>query len=258
MGLKTHSKIGMVVRQEADGIRRYVHLATGNYNSVTSNIYEDIGIFTCDEAIGADATDLFNYLTGYSTQEEYRKLLVAPLNLRQKLSALIEREIEHAKDGEKAHLIFKVNAIVDTEIIEQLYDASRAGVQVDLLVRGICCLRPGVKNVSENIRVISIVGRFLEHSRIFYFLNEGKEEIYLGSADLMTRNLNHRVEVVFPVESPEHIRYLRDHVLERYLKDNTRARKMQANGQYQREHANEGEERIDIQEWLMSRSRKDK
>jgi len=258
MGLKTHSKIGMVVRQEADGIRRYVHLATGNYNSVTSNIYEDIGIFTCDEAIGADATDLFNYLTGYSTQEEYRKLLVAPLNLRQKLSALIEREIEHAKDGEQAHLIFKVNAIVDTEIIEQLYDASRAGVQVDLLVRGICCLRPGVKNVSENIRVISIVGRFLEHSRIFYFLNEGKEEIYLGSADLMTRNLNHRVEVVFPVESPEHIRYLRDHVLERYLKDNTRARKMQANGQYQREHANEGEERIDIQEWLMSRSRKDK
>ena len=220
VGLKTHSKIGMVVRQEADGIRRYIHLATGNYNTITSNIYEDIGIFTCDEAMGADATDLFNFLTGYSTQQDYRKLLVAPLNLRQRLAALIQREIEHAKDGEKAHLILKANAIVDPEIIQLLYEASQAGVQVDLLIRGICCLRPGLKNVSENIRVISIVGRFLEHSRIFYFYNGGKEEIYLGSADLMTRNLNHRVEVVFPVESAEHIRYLRDHVLDLYLKDN--------------------------------------
>jgi polyphosphate kinase len=258
VGLKTHSKIAMVVRQEGGGIRRYVHLATGNYNSVTSNFYEDIGVFTCDEAIGADATDLFNYLTGYSTQQEYRKLLVAPVNLRQKLAALIEREINHAKKGEKAHLILKANAIVDTEMIEQLYDASRAGVQVDLLIRGICCLRPGMKNVSENIRVISILGRFLEHSRIFYFFNKGQEEIYLGSADLMTRNLSHRVEVVFPVENPEHVRYLRDHVLERYLKDNTRARRMLTNGQYQREHVKDGDEPIDIQEWLMSRARKNK
>jgi polyphosphate kinase len=258
VGLKTHSKIAMVVRQEAGGIRRYVHLATGNYNSVTSNFYEDIGVFTCDEAIGADATDLFNYLTGYSTQQEYRKLLVAPVNLRQKLATLIEREINHAKKGEKAHVILKANAIVDTEIIELLYDASRAGVQVDLLIRGICCLRPGMKNVSENIRVISILGRFLEHSRIFYFFNKGQEEIYLGSADLMTRNLSHRVEVVFPVENPEHVRYLRDHVLERYLKDNTRARRMQTNGEYQREHVKDGDEPIDIQEWLMSRAKKNK
>ena len=258
LGLKTHSKIGMVVRQEADGIRRYVHLATGNYNSVTSNIYEDIGIFTCDEAIGADATDLFNFLTGYSTQQDYRKLFVAPLNLRQRLSALIQREIEHAKKGEKAHLIFKANAIVDPGIIQLLYEASQAGVQVDLLIRGICCLRPGMKNISENIRVISVVGRFLEHSRIFYFYNGGKEEIYLGSADLMTRNLNHRVEVVFPVESAEHVRYLRDHVLDLYLKENARAWRMQADGKYKREHLNDDDKRIDVQEWLMNRSRKNK
>jgi len=255
LGLKTHSKIGMVVRQEADGIRRYVHLATGNYNAITSNIYEDIGVFTCDEAIGADATDLFNFLTGYSTQQDYRKLLVAPLNLRERLTTLIEREIEHAKKGEKAHLIFKANAIVDPEMIRLLYKASQAGVQVDLLIRGICCLRPGLKNVSENIRVISIVGRFLEHSRIFYFYNRGEEEIYLGSADLMTRNLNHRVEVVFPVESAEHVRYLRDHVLDLYLKDNARARLMQSDGAYKRVHLKDGDESIDIQEWLMDRSR---
>jgi polyphosphate kinase len=258
VGLKTHSKIGMVVRQEADGIRRYVHLATGNYNSVTSNIYEDIGIFTCDEAIGADATDLFNFLTGYSTQQDYRKLFVAPVNLRQKLSALIQREIEHAKKGEKAHLILKANAIVDPEVIQLLYEASKAGVQVDLLIRGICCLRPGMKNISENIRVISVVGRFLEHSRIFYFYNGGKEEVYLGSADLMTRNLNHRVEVVFPVENAEHVRYLRDHVLDLYLKENARAWRMEADGKYKREHLNDAGERINIQEWLMNRSRKDK
>ena len=258
LGLKTHSKIGMVVRQETDGIRRYVHLATGNYNSVTSNIYEDIGIFTCDEAIGEDATDLFNFLTGYSTQQDYRKLFVAPLNLRQKLSALIEREIGHAKKGEKAHLIIKVNAIVDPEMIELLYEASQAGVQVDLLVRGICCLRPGMKNVSENIRVISIVGRFLEHSRIFYFYNGSAEEIYLGSADLMMRNLNHRVEVIFPVESAEHVRYLRDHVLDLYLKDDARAWRMQADGSYKREHRNDADGQMNVQEWLMDRSRKNK
>ncbi len=258
VGLKTHSKIGMVVRQEADGIRRYIHLATGNYNTVTSNIYEDIGIFTCDEAMGADATDLFNFLTGYSIQQDYRKLLVAPLNLRQGLSALIQREIEFAKNGEKAHLILKANAIVDPEMIQLLYEASQAGVQVDLLIRGICCLRPGLKNVSENIRVTSVVGRFLEHSRIFYFYNGGKEEIYIGSADLMTRNLNHRVEVVFPVESAEHVRYLRDHVLDLYLKDNARAWRMQADGSYKREHLKAEGEVIDIQEWLMQRSRKNK
>ena len=191
-------------------------------------------------------------MTGYSIQQDYRKLLVAPLNLRERLTALIEREIEHAKKGDKAHLIIKVNSIVDLEMIELLYKASQAGVQVDLLVRGICCLRPGLKNVSENIRVISIVGRFLEHSQIFYFYNGGKEEIYLGSADLMTRNLNHRVEVVFPVESAEHVRYLHDQVLDLYLKDNVRARLMQSDGTYKRVHLKDGDKPIDIQEWLMN------
>jgi polyphosphate kinase len=253
VGLKTHSKICMVIRQEGERLRRYVHLATGNYNHFTSNIYEDIGVFTCDEAIGADATDLFNFLTGYSAQTEYRKLLVAPVNLRQRLETLIQREIEHAKKGGKARLIFKMNSIVDPHMIQLLYSASQAGVKVDLLVRGMCCLRPGLKGVSENIRVVSVVGRYLEHSRIFYFHNNGQEEIYLGSADLMQRNLNHRVEVVFPVESPEHIQYLREHVLTAYLRDNVRARFMQSDGTYIRLKPKEKEEKIDIQEWLMSR-----
>ena len=173
LGLKTHSKIALVVRKEGEGIRRYIHLATGNYNAVTAQLYEDIGMFTCDEEIGADATDLFNYLTGYSAKKEYRKLLVAPINLRRRLEGLIQREIEHAQQGEKAHLIFKINALVDRTIIQLLYRASQAGVKMDLLTRGMCCLRPGVKNLSENIQVISIVGRFLEHSRIYYFHNGG-------------------------------------------------------------------------------------
>jgi polyphosphate kinase len=253
VGLKTHSKIGMVVRQEADGLRRYVHLATGNYNHFTSSIYEDIGMFTCDEAVGADATDLFNFLTGFSAQTEYRKLLVAPVNLRQKLEALVRREIEHAKKGNKARLIFKVNSLVDPDMIQLLYTASQAGVKVDLLVRGMCCLRPGLKGVSENIRVISVVGRYLEHSRLYYFHNNGREEIHLGSADLMERNLDHRVEVVFPLERPEHIRHLRDNVLAAYLRDNTRARLMQPDGTYIRLKPKEKEGKLDIQEWLMKR-----
>jgi polyphosphate kinase len=252
VGLKTHCKVTMVVRQEGEGIRRYLHLATGNYNALTSRIYEDIGIFTCDEAMGADATDLFNYLTGYSTKQEYRKLLVAPVSLRKKLEKLILREIEHAQQGRKAHLIFKANSLVDPQMIQLLYQASQAGVQVDLLARGMCCLRPGIKGISENIRVISIVGRYLEHSRLFYFQNDGKEEIYLGSADLMPRNLNHRVEVVFPVENKEHIKYLRSHVLETYLKDNARARILRSDGTYIRVTPEAGKEIIDVQEKFMS------
>ncbi len=254
VGLKTHSKIGMVVRQEGDRLRRYIHLATGNYNHFTSSLYEDIGIFTCDEAIGADATDLFNFLTGFSAQTEYRKLLVAPVNLRQKIEALIQREIEHAKKGNKARLIFKMNAIIDPRMIQLLYTASQTGVKVDLLVRGMCCLRPGVKGVSDNIRVISVVGRYLEHSRVYYFQNNGKEEIYLGSADLMQRNLDHRVEVVFPVERPEHIQHLRENVLAAYFRDNTRARVMNSDGTYIRLKPKEKEEKVDIQQWLMSRA----
>jgi polyphosphate kinase len=252
VGLKTHCKVTMVVRQEGEGIRRYLHLATGNYNALTSRIYEDIGIFTSDDAMGADATDLFNYLTGYSTKQEYRKLFVAPVSLRKKLEKLILREIEHAQQGRKARLIFKFNSLVDPQMIQLLYKASQAGVQVDLLVRGMCCLRPGIKGVSENIRVISIVGRYLEHSRLFCFHNDGKEEIYLGSADLMPRNLDHRVEVVFPVESKEHIKYLRHRVLETYLMDNTRARVLQSNGTYIRLAPEAGKEAVDVQEKLMS------
>ena len=254
VGLKTHSKIGMVIRQEGERLRRYVHLATGNYNHFTSSLYEDIGIFTCDEDIGADATDLFNFLTGFSAQTQYRKLFVAPVNLRQKLEALIHREIEHAKKGHKARLIFKMNSIVDPQMIQLLYTASQAGVKVDLLVRGMCCLRPGLKGVSENIRVISVVGRYLEHSRVYSFHNNGEEEIYLGSADLMERNLNNRVEVVFPVERPEHIHHLRENVLAAYFRDNMRARVMQSNGTYVRLKPRENEEKFDIQEWLMKRA----
>ena len=252
VGLKTHCKVTMVVRQEGEGIRRYLHLATGNYNANTSRIYEDIGIFTCDENMGADATDLFNYLTGYSTKQEYRKLLVAPVSLRKKLEKYILREIEHAQQGRKAHLIFKLNSLVDPHMIQLLYQASQAGVKVDLLVRGMCCLRPGIKGVSENIRVISIVGRYLEHSRLFYFHNDGKENIYLGSADLMTRNLNHRVEVVFPIENKDHIHHLRHRVLDTYLKDNTRARILQSNGTYTRLVPEAGKEIVDVQEKFMS------
>jgi polyphosphate kinase len=252
VGLKTHSKIALVIRKEGDGIRRYVHLATGNYNTVTAKIYEDLGLFTCDDAIGADATDLFNYLTGYSTKQDYKKLLVAPANLRQRLEALIRREIEHAKAKREARLIFKVNSLIDPRMIQLLYEASQAGVKVDLLVRGMCSLRPGVKGVSDHIKVLSIVGRYLEHSRIYYFLNGGKEEIYLGSADLMQRNLNHRVEVVFPVESPKHVRYLRDEVLQSYLKDNVRARIMQGDGSYRRLEPQKDDKVMDIQDWLMT------
>ncbi len=250
VGLKTHSKIAMVIRKEGEGIRRYLHLATGNYNPSTARIYEDLGMFTCDDEMGADATDLFNYLTGYSTKQDYRKLLVAPVNLRQRLEALIAREIGHAQAGKKAHLIFKVNAVVDQPIIQLLYQASQSGVKIDLLVRGICCLRPGIQGVSENIRVVSIVGRYLEHSRIYYFHNDGNEEIYLGSADAMPRNLDHRVEVVFPLEKSAHIEYVKKQVLDIYLRDNLRARLMQPDGTYIRAKADD--KPLDVQEWLMS------
>ena len=253
LGLKTHSKIALVVRREGEGIRRYIHLGTGNYNAVTAQLYEDLGMFTCDDEIGADATDLFNYLTGYSGKKEYRKLLVAPVNLRKRLEGLIQREIEHAQRGEKAHLIFKTNALVDRPIIQLLYQASQAGVKVDLLARGICCLRPGVKNLSENIRVISIVGRFLEHSRIYYFHNAGNSEIYLGSADLMPRNINRRVEVLFPVRDSRLVQYLREEVLGTYLSDNIKARRMLPDGSYERVKADASSPPVNSQIWLLNR-----
>jgi polyphosphate kinase len=253
LGLKTHSKIALVVRKEGEHIRRYVHLATGNYNAVTAQIYEDIGMFTCDEEVGADATDLFNYLTGYSAKRDFRKLLVAPINLREGMEALIEREIEQQKKKGNGYLLFKMNALVDPPMIQLLYKASMAGVKVDLIVRGICCLRPEVKGLSENIRVISILGRFLEHSRIYYFYNGGNEQVYLGSADLMPRNINRRVEVLFPVQDMPLIRYLRDEVLQTALNDNVKARIMQPDGSYIHLHPKDGETSLSLQTWLLNR-----
>jgi polyphosphate kinase len=256
LGLKTHSKVALVVRKEGDRIRRYVHLSTGNYNQITAHLYTDLGLFTCREEIGADATDLFNYLTGYSRKSDYRKLIVAPINLRSRIKELIQREIDHHRRGRKGRLIFKMNALVDKTMIRWLYRASQAGVEIDLIVRGICCLRPGVPGVSENIRVTSIVGRFLEHSRVYYFGNGGNEEVFLASADLMTRNIDRRVEVVFPVEDPGLVRQLRDEVLAVYLADNARARIMQPDGSYVRARRAADEALIDSQAELLERARK--
>lgn len=256
LGLKTHSKIALVVRQEGDRIRRYIHMATGNYNTVTANLYTDLGLFTCDEDVGADATDFLNYLTGYSDKKDYRKLLVAPINLRARFEELIKREIECQRRDESGYLIFKMNSLVDKPMIKALYKASQAGVKVDLIVRGICCLRPGIPGVSENIRVISIVGRFLEHSRIYYFRNSGHEEIYLGSADLMPRNINRRVEVLFPIEDERLVRYLRDEVLDIHLANNVRARRLLPDGNYERVPQEPNEERMNSQTWLMNQRQK--
>lgn len=218
-GLKTHCKVTLVVRREADGLRRYVHLSTGNYNAATARLYEDIGIFTSDVDITSDVTELFNVLTGYSAQEHYRKIWVAPRSLREHFLKAIEREIvTHRKQG-NGRLIFKMNSLVDRELIRALYAASREGVQIDLIIRGACCLRPGVRGWSENIRVRSVIGRFLEHSRIYYFGNDGAGELYLGSADLMERNLDRRVEVVFPVEDPALVAHIRDTILPLYFSD---------------------------------------
>jgi polyphosphate kinase len=252
LGLKTHSKIALVVRKEKDRIRRYVHLATGNYNAVTAQLYTDLGLFTCDPQMGADASDVFNYLTGYSAKQDYCKFLVAPINMRNKMEALIRREIEHQQRGEPGRLIFKVNSLVDKSMIKWLYRASQAGVQVDLIVRGMCCLRPGLPGISDNIRVRSIVGRFLEHSRIYYCRNGGAEEIYLGSADLMPRNLDRRVEISFPVEDKRLIRHLHDDVLAIYLADNVKARRLLPDGSYERVRPGPNEPLLDSQQWLIS------
>jgi polyphosphate kinase len=253
LGLKTHSKIALVIRREGEGIRRYMHLGTGNYNAITAQLYEDLGMFTCDNDIGIDATDLFNYLTGYSAKADYQKLLVAPINLRARLKELIEREISHAQSGEKAHIIFKANSLVDKGMIKLLYRASQAGVKIDLLIRGVCCLRPGVEGLSENIHVTSIVGRFLEHSRIYYFRNGGQEEVFLGSADLMPRNIDRRVEVLFPVEDSRLVRQLRDEVLAIYLSDNVKSRRMNSDGSYSRVQPVSSESILNSQEWLIKR-----
>ncbi len=255
VGLKIHCKVTMVVRREGDRIVRYVHLSTGNYNAVTAHLYTDLGMFTANEQIADDVTNLFNYLTGYSAKSDYQKLLVAPVNLRSRILALIEREIEHQKQGRNGHLIFKMNAIVDPPMIRALYRAAQAGVRVQLLVRGICCLRPGISGVSENIEVISIVGRFLEHSRIYYFGNGGDEQVYVGSADLMPRNIDHRVEVLFPIEEPKLIRTVKADVLAVYFSDTVKTRRMMPDGTYTRRKAADGKKGFNSQERLIRLSR---
>ena len=233
--LKTHSKVLLVIRREGDRLARYVHIATGNYNPSTARQYTDIGLLTADEAIGDDATSLFNFLTGYSQQTEYERLMVAPVNLRERLIELVRRESENAAAGKPAKIIVKTNSLTDTDLIEELYAASAAGVEIELIIRGVCALRPGVAGLSDKIRVRSVVGRFLEHSRIFYFANrEEGEEIYIGSADWMQRNLDRRVEVVVPILDPEIRDYLRDEVLGSYLKDTVNARMLKSDGTYQK------------------------
>ena len=229
IGLKTHCKVTLIVRRERDGIRRYVHLSSGNYNSTTARLYTDTGFMSRDEDLGADASDVFNFLTGYSRQEEFRKFLVAPVSIRKNLLEFIRREIAL---GPKGRIIIKCNSLVDGEIIRNLYRASQAGVKVDLIIRGICCLRPGVPGVSDNIQVMSIIGRFLEHSRIYYFHNDGNPCLYMGSADLMPRNLDRRVEVLFPISDPDMQRHVVENMLAVSLRDTAKSHILQSDGRY--------------------------
>lgn len=252
VGLKTHTKVVLVVRQEHGEIRRYIHIGTGNYNPKTAKLYTDLGLLSCNDALGADLTDLFNFLTGYSRQHSYRKLLVAPVNLRDHMTSMIRREIDHALERGQGRIIAKMNSLVDPKMIATLYEASQAGVQIDLIVRGICCLRPGVEGISDNIRVISIVGRLLEHSRIFYFGNDGRPEYYIGSADWMPRNLDRRVEAVTPIEDPSLQDELQD-ILQIFLQDNRQAWEMNPDGSYtQRRPGEDGE--YSAQTVLMERA----
>ena len=250
VGLKTHAKIGLAVRREGAGLRRYVHLGTGNYNPSTARIYTDFSYFTDDPKLAEDGSDLFNYLTGYSEQEEYQELLVAPLTLREKIEHLIEEQTEKARNGESATITCKTNSLTDPQIIELLYEASQAGVKIDLIVRSICCLRPGVEGVSENIRVVSLVGRFLEHARIFAFSDGDDEQIYLGSADLMQRNLDRRVETAFPLRERHHRERVR-RLLDLQLADNANGWELGPDGTFERRHPGDGEEQVDSQRILL-------
>ncbi len=251
VGLKTHTKIVLVVRKEDEQIRRYLHIGTGNYNPKTAKLYTDIGLFSCRENLGADLTDLFNYLTGYSKQKAFRKLLVAPVTMRDRMISMIEREAEHCRNGGTGRIVAKMNSLVDVPVIEALYSASMAGVKIDLIIRGICCLRPQVEDLSENINVISIIGQFLEHSRIFYFHNNGEEEVYIGSADWMTRNLSRRVEAVTPIEDEKLMKQLEE-ILGIMLSDNRQAWELQADGTYIQRQAPEGQKEQSTHKILMS------
>jgi polyphosphate kinase len=251
LGLKTHAKMTLIVRKETDGVQRYVHLGTGNYNLTTSKLYTDLGLFTRNEDICADVSEIFNYLTGYSAQKSYRKLCVAPINKRQRFLEMIEREIKNVKSGGNGHIIFKLNSLVDPILIAALYDASNRGVKIDLIVRGICCLVPHVPGLSENIRVTSIVGRFLEHSRIYYFFNNGEEEFYLSSADIMQRNLDRRVETTFPIYDEDHKKYLKEEILATCIQDNVKARVLLPTGKYVFNRAVYTEDNYNHQEYMM-------
>ncbi|MEM6612160.1 MAG: polyphosphate kinase 1 [Cyanobacteria bacterium P01_C01_bin.72] len=254
VGLKTHTKIALVVRKEDQGIRRYVHISTGNYNPKSAKIYTDLGLFSCRQGLGKDINDLFNFLTGYSQQQTFRQLLIAPINMRDRLMKMIQREIAQVQRGYSGKIIAKMNSLVDPGIIAALYRASQAGVKIELIVRGICCLRPGIAGVSDNIRVISIVGRFLEHSRIFYFQNHGSEEVYFGSADWMPRNLDRRVETVTPIKEARLITKIKE-ILEINLADNRYAWELQADGTYLQRSPKPGEAEYSAQHVFMDQLR---
>ena len=251
LGLKTHAKMCLVVRREEGGIRRYVHLGTGNYNPVTSRMYTDVSFFTCDAAMGADVSDLFNSLTGYSRKDAYTKLLVAPQLMRRQILERIEREIQRQKDKGDGYLAFKMNALVDKPCIQALYRASQAGVTIDLQVRGVCGLRPGIPGISETITVTSVVGRFLEHARLYYFRNGGEEELFLGSADLMPRNLDRRVEILFPIESPHLRKELVEDLLQVALQDTVKSRQLLSNGHSTRLPLLPDQAPMNSQEWFL-------
>jgi polyphosphate kinase len=251
IGYKTHTKTTLVVREEDDGVQLYSHVGTGNYHSETAKRYEDLGLFTASHDIGQDLVKLFNYFTGQSLHKDYRKLLIAPGNMRERFVDLIRREAAHARDGDDARIVAKVNRLEDPEIVRELYEASRAGVDIDLIVRDICRLRPGVEGLSESIDVVSIVGRFLEHSRVFYFENGGDPDYFIGSADWMTRNLDNRVEAVTPIEDPA-LQARIDHVLETCLTDNRNVWKMHPDGSYEQRTPADGEPVRDVQATFMA------
>lgn len=253
VGLKTHAKLCLVVRREAEGLVRYVHVATGNYNPATARMYTDLGFFTSDPELASDVADLFNSLTGYSRKREYRTLVAAPHGMRHEILSRIDREIDHHREHGGGHIAFKMNALVDKACIRALYRASQAGVTVDLQVRGVCCLRPGLERVSETITVTSIVGRFLEHSRMYWFRNNGDDEVLIGSADLMPRNLDGRVEVLVPIADTRLKAAIRDDILFAHLRDNVRARRLQPDGTYVRLTPGEGEAPLDTQQLMLER-----
>lgn len=254
MGLKTHCKISMVVRQEGDSFKRYLHLSTGNYNATTAKIYTDLSLFTTDKEMGEDASGLFNLLTGFSQQEDWNKFLVAPATLRKGITKLIKECVKNHKKDTPARIIMVMNSLVDPDIIQELYKASMKGIKIELIIRGICCLKPGIPEVSENITVKSIVGRFLEHCRIFYFKHSGKSTIYMGSADLMQRNLNRRVELVFPVEDPK-IKHRVRHIIQALLDDNEKSRYLDAEGKYGPRELGSNAKKINVQEDLLKESK---